>query len=105
LGNLDLYYGFPYTYIDEKHKASAVVDFGLKYLALKKRLVISLTVSDIFKTNWQKWEKTINDIPLYYTNYSDVRSVMLSVSYRFGNNRISAKESKTSNVEEKARTN
>jgi hypothetical protein len=103
MGSFNINYSFPKTYHHSKYKGALYSEAGIRYLLLKKQLAINLTVTDIFRTNYQKWNVTNNNIPMYCTNYSDMQAVTISISYRFGNNKISVRESKTGNTEEKGR--
>jgi hypothetical protein len=103
LGSLDISYLFPSTTLNSKNKSEFSTDFGFKYLMLKKLLVINFSFNDVFRTNKQRWSQKINDINIYNTNYDDVRKITLSISYKLGNNKLKAKETKESNSEEKGR--
>ena len=104
LGSLILDYFSPSTYGISKNKASFIADMSLRYI-LNKNLTINFSLRDIFKTNTQQWNKTNNGIQMYYYNYSDARRITLSVSWRFGNNKINSRDVKAGNVEEKNRAN
>ena len=104
LGSLNLFYSFPNTYINTKNKSSFSTGAGLRYL-MNKNLTFNLSLVDIFRTNTQRWRETNNGILMNRYNYSDARSATLTVSWRFGNNKINARDSKTGNTEEKKRAN
>jgi len=104
LGSLNLSYLFPNTYLNTKNKASFIASIGLRYI-MNKNLTFNLSLRDIFKTNTQRWNVINNEILMNYYNYSDVRRITLTVSWRFGNNRINSRDSKTGNTEEKNRAN
>ena len=103
LGSLDISYLFPRTTLNSKNKSEFSTDFGFKYLMLKKLLIINFSFNDVFRTNKQRWSQKINNINIYNTNYEDVRKITLSISYKLGNNKLKAKETKESNSEEKGR--
>ncbi|MBE8724573.1 outer membrane beta-barrel family protein [Flavobacterium hungaricum] len=103
LMNLDIMYSFPSTSLNTRNQSVFNTDFGFKYLLLKKQLVMNFLVSDVFKSNMQKWSQKINDINSYNTNYEDARRFSISVSYKFGNNKLKIKENKAGNGEERAR--
>lgn len=103
LSSLDLTYYFPSVTTDVKNETVFTSDIGLKYLLLKKALVLNFSITDIFKTNSQKWTQTINSINIYRTNYDDAQSIKVSISYKFGNNKLKSKEEKNSNSDEKGR--
>jgi len=104
LGSLDLFYSFPNTYVISQNKASFIASLGLRYI-LNKNLTFNLSLRDIFKTNTQRWSETNDGILMNYYNYSDARNIILSVTWRFGNNKISSRSPKTGNTEEKNRAN
>jgi outer membrane receptor protein involved in Fe transport len=103
LGNIDVFYLFPNTSLNTKNKSELSTDIGLRYLLLKKNLVLNFSASDIFRTSKQRWSQKINGINFYNTNYEDVRKFTFSVSYKFGNTKLKGKEVKESNSEEKGR--
>ncbi|TDP02468.1 outer membrane beta-barrel family protein [Flavobacterium sp. 245] len=103
LMNLDIMYSFPSTSINTRNEGVFNTDFGFKYLLLKKQLVVNFLVSDVFKSNMQRWSQKINGINSYNTNYEDARRFTISVSYKFGNNKLKIKENKAGNSEEKNR--
>jgi len=103
LMNLDMMYSLPSTSLNTKNKGAFNTDFGLKYLLIKKQLVLNFLISDVFKSNMQKWSQKINGIQLYNTNYEDVRRFTISASYKFGNSKLKIKENKAGNNEEKVR--
>lgn len=103
LGSIDMSYLFPSTNLNSRSMSEFSTDFGFKYLMLNKLLVINLSFNDVFRTNKQRWSQKINNINFYNTNYEDVRKITLSISYKFGNNKLKAKETKESNSEEKGR--
>jgi len=103
-GSLNLVYNFPNTYINTKMKANFFSSMGLRYI-MNKNLTFNLSFNDIFKTNTQQWSEIINGIPMNYYNYSDARRIVLTVSWRFGNNKINVRDAKVSNTEERRRAN
>nr|WP_199003117.1 TonB-dependent receptor [Flavobacterium sp. ASV13] len=103
LMNLDIMYSFPSTSLNTKNEGVLNTDLGLKYLLLKKQLVMNFLISDVFKTNKQKWSQKINGINIYNSNYEDARRFTVSLSYKFGNNKLKIKDNKAGNIEEKAR--
>lgn len=100
LGGVDLSYSFPTTFLNTRNKSIFNMDIGLRYLLMQKNLQIGFNVSDIFKTNKQKWTTVNNNINIYRTNYEDVRGFRLSMLYKFGNNKLKVKDSKTGSIEE-----
>jgi hypothetical protein len=103
LGSLDFYYLFPSTILNTKNRSEYSTDFGFKYLTLNKLLALNISFNDVFRTSKQRWSQKINNINFYSTNYEDVRKIILSILYKFGNNKLKTKETKESNSEEKGR--
>lgn len=103
LANVDVTYIFPNTSLNTRNKNELSTDIGLRYLLLKKNLVLNFSASDIFRTSKQRWSQKINDINFYSTNYEDVRKFTFSISYKFGNTKLKGKEVKENNSEEKGR--
>ena len=104
LGSLNLSYSFPNTYLNTKNKASFNTNLGFRYI-MNKNLTFNLSFRDIFKTSTQQWSKSNNGVPMNFYNYSDMRCLTLTVSWRFGNNKINKRDLKTGNTEEKSRAN
>ncbi|SFN24653.1 Outer membrane receptor proteins, mostly Fe transport [Chryseobacterium oleae] len=85
--------------------ANSTLDIGFKYLAFEKKLTIGLAFEDILKKNIEKNQNNSSDIRQTFNQYYDTRLFRLSLSYRFGNNKISVEQSRTGNQEEKNRSN
>lgn len=79
------------------------IDFGFKFFALQRKVVLSFSVNDIFKSSAAIYKTNTNNIlQEYFTNY-DSRRMNVSVSYKFGNDKINSTNVKIGNEEEKAR--
>ncbi len=79
------------------------VDFGFKFFALQRKVVMSLSVNDIFKSSAATYRTEFNNIlQESFINY-DTRRLNIAVSYKFGNDKINSTNVKIGNEEEKAR--
>lgn len=76
----------------------------LQRLLIDKNLRISLRANDIFRTEKFKVNSTVNGVLQKGIYYHDNQSVMLGISYRFGNRRIKAVNISGGNEEERIRT-
>lgn len=85
--------------------SSSTLNIGFKYLAMNKRLILSLNFDDIFKTNYSTISYTAESIQQSFTQYYDARLVRFSLSYNFGNKNVSVRSRKVGNQEEKNRSN
>ncbi len=102
--NISYWHQFPSTeYIFEK-KTQSSLSTMIQYAMLNKSLKISLRANDIFKNTADRYSSTVNGVFQESRYYYDVRSVYLSVSYKFGNKNIFAKRHQTGNQEERSRT-
>lgn len=79
------------------------LDLGLKYALLENKLQLSLYVNDIFFTSDFVLGNTTSGIKKSFHPTNDSRYVRLTVSYKFGNDRISVQSREGSNTEEKRR--
>ncbi|GIM52134.1 hypothetical protein CAPN004_11640 [Capnocytophaga cynodegmi] len=79
---------------------------GIKYLAFDKKLTIALNANDIFKTNIMTYTRKIKQqgITESYRQYCDTRYVRLSLTYKFGNSKISVQKREGGNAEERGRS-
>jgi hypothetical protein len=76
----------------------------LQHLLINKDLRISLRANDIFKTEKFKVNSTVNGIYQKGLYYHDNQSVMLGVSYRFGNKKVKSVKNSAGNEDERIRT-
>jgi hypothetical protein len=104
LMGFNYWYSFPGVSGIFDTKSASSLSLSLQYLLLNKNLNITLRGNDIFKSSAERTETTVNDVFQTARYYYDSRFFQISVSYRFGNNDISAKQHRTGNKEEKERT-
>ncbi|GEM52741.1 TonB-dependent receptor [Empedobacter brevis NBRC 14943 = ATCC 43319] len=103
LANVDLAYSFPSYYGISKNREVFNLNIGVRKMFFEKKLVANLSVRDVFGTNKQRWSETINSVNIRRSNFEYGPNFSLSVSYRFGNSKIRAKQNTTGNSEEKDR--
>lgn len=104
-GTLNYWYQFPEISGVDKNDAYSDLDIGLKALFAKKKVVISIIGTDIFKTNKPTYHSFTNSTAQIYTNYFDSRALRVSLSYSFGGNKKVTRSSRSnSNDSEKSRT-
>ncbi len=102
---LNYWYQFPEASDLDNANAYSELNIGFKALLLDKKLILSLKGTDIFKTHRETYiSYNSNNIKTTFSNYYDNRRLILSVTYRFGNNKIRGKNHRGSNSEEKNRT-
>lgn len=77
---------------------------GLKFLMLDKNLQISIIANDILKTQKPVYTSYSNGIKTMYRNYYDTQFFTLSLSYKFGNQKLKVSKHNFGNQEEKNRT-
>ncbi len=77
---------------------------GLKFLMLDKNLQLSIIANDILKTQKPVYTSYSNGIKTMYRNYYDTQFFTLSLSYKFGNQKLKVSKHNFGNQEEKNRT-
>lgn len=77
---------------------------SIQYLLLNKDLRITLRGNDIFRQEKIRVNSTVNNVYQEGHYYNDNQSVQLTVSYKFGNQKIKALRRSTGNEEERNRT-
>ncbi|WP_271782545.1 outer membrane beta-barrel family protein [Aquimarina algiphila] len=104
-GELNFWYQTPENDLLYKIDSKYSVDLGLRFSLLKsKNLQLSITASDIFRTNENRQKTFANDIKQVYSNYGDNRRVKLTASYFFGSRKVRYKRKNFGNESEKNRT-
>ena len=73
------------------------------FLFFDKNLQITLAGTELFKSYQQEFISYTNDIQINYKSYLDKRAFRISLIYPFGTNKISRRNKKTNNEEEKNR--
>ncbi|WP_294328192.1 outer membrane beta-barrel family protein [uncultured Chryseobacterium sp.] len=76
----------------------------IQYLMLDKNLRISLKVNDIFRTEKIKVNSVVNGVFQRGVYYNDNQSVQLTVTYKFGSQKVKSVRRATGNEEERNRT-
>jgi hypothetical protein len=74
------------------------IDIGLKALLMDKKFTVNVSANDIFAT--QKTRGTHIVTGQTIDNYFDTRNVRISLSYKFGNNKIKANRERNIGIEE-----
>ncbi|MFJ1261351.1 TonB-dependent receptor domain-containing protein [Capnocytophaga canis] len=99
-------YQFPWDNDTSKSSEVSSLDLGIKYLAFDKKLTIALNANDIFKTNIMTYTRKIKQqgITESYRQYYDTRYLRLSLTYKFGNSKISVQKREGGNAEERGRS-
>jgi len=102
----DYWYQFPEASGLDQSNAYSQLAIGFRVLSLKKRWVLNIGGTDLLHTNTPKFTTyDSNNIKSSYNNYYDNRRLRISLTYRFGNNKIHSKSRKSSNASERNRTN
>ena len=76
----------------------------LQYLLMGKSLKISLKANDIFRTEEIKVNSTVNNVYQVGVYYHDNQYIQLTISYKFGNQKIKPLQRSTGNEDERTRT-
>ncbi len=84
-------------------RPKSTTSLAFQFLMLDKNLKISVAATDIFGTENDKYTSSANGVKQFSYNYSDTRSIQISVSYKFGNKTITVEEREIGNEDEKIR--
>ncbi|BAV94155.1 TonB-dependent outer membrane receptor [Ichthyobacterium seriolicida] len=79
------------------------LNFSLRWLLLDKNLTLSLNTTDIFNSSIRNSTTVYDGIESSYEYFHDDRSIMVGISYRFGDNFRSTR-ARSKNREEQSRT-
>jgi outer membrane receptor protein involved in Fe transport len=74
---------------------------GVKWMLAGKKVIIALNAEDILKTSVWKMKNSFNGT--YQNGYFDDRSIGLSLTWKFGNNKIQDKRKRKTDAEETKR--
>ena len=101
---LNFWQALPYTYGNSYIKGSYEFSPGLKMALLDKKLQVNAVINDVFRSDRGRGNTTYTTISTTYDNYYDGRTLTLSATYNFGNNKV---KGATSNIkfDEKNRAN
>lgn len=87
-----------------RHRSNSFqMDLSIEYYHSKSGLRVALEATDIFKTADSPYTYTSDGVTLHYNNYLDTRSVLLTISWRFGNWKRRTPQAVRSNQEENGR--
>ena len=88
-----------------RKRYQAALALALKLSLLKNRVQVGLITQDVLRTDKNYSAAYTNNIKQVYINYNDNRFLRISVSYKFGNNKINVEKKEFGNEDEKRRTN
>jgi outer membrane receptor protein involved in Fe transport len=80
-------------------KSNSQIDLGMQKNILKDNGTLRLAVTDIFWANRINTDGQLNNLLLHTTFRGESRQVRLNFSYRFGNNKIKAKASRETGLQ------
>ncbi|SEB07026.1 Outer membrane receptor proteins, mostly Fe transport [Pedobacter hartonius] len=84
-------------------KSNSQIDLGLQKIVMKDRATLRLAVTDIFKKNKIITDTQLNNLLLHTTYAGETRQVRLNFTYRFGNNKVKAQDSRESGLQNESR--
>lgn len=100
---VNAWYQFPEVDHIGKSDAYYKMDIGLKAAVLKKKVDITLTMNDIFRSSATAVTSNINGVPQKFTNFQLSRYILLGFTYRFGSSEHKAANNDNGNEEERGR--
>jgi len=103
--SFDFWYQFPQYYNIYKFKGYYNFNLGFKALWFDKKLIFTMSASDIFRSFKMKNTSVFNSINTSFKNYENRQSLRFSLKYSFGKNTNKIKSINSSNQEEKGRAN
>lgn len=80
-------------------KGNSQIDIGLQKNIIQNKATLRLGVSDLFKRNKTITDTQLDNLILHNTFAGETRQVRLNFTYKFGNNKIKAKDSRQSGLE------
>ncbi|MCB0641734.1 MAG: TonB-dependent receptor family protein, partial [Phaeodactylibacter sp.] len=101
---INYWYSFPGVDGIFNTQSASALSVYLQLRLLNKKLSLTLRGNDLFKSSAERTETTVNHVFQTARYYYDSRFFQVSLSYKFGNDEISAKRHDTGNQDEKART-
>lgn len=87
-GNLSFWYRSKNISQEALISKQCALDFGMKFLLLKKDFIIELNVTDILKSMTENKVSTVDNIYQTFRNYQDPRAFRISATYKFGNKKL-----------------
>lgn len=102
--NIGYWASFPGTMATGKSTTNQSLYAGFKFLMLNKNLQLSVIANDILKTQKPTYTLYSNGIKTLYRNYYDSQYFRISLSYKFGNQKLTISKRDFGNQEEKNRT-
>ena len=96
---LNFWYSFPSVEGINRTKICYGLDFGFRYLLFQKRLKLAINVTDILRSDVYRMNRVSNGIQMNTKDYYDTRQIRISISYKFGNDKIQKEEKEASNEE------
>lgn len=102
--SLNFTYNYPSIGVVASSSYSSL-DIGFRYLTFEKKMMIGLNFEDVFRNNYMTASINTQDILQNFTQYYDTRLIRLSLTYKFGNNKVLVKQRGVGNQEEKNRSN
>lgn len=75
------------------------LDLGLRYAIKEKGLNFILLASDIFRSYRADFTSVVNNVSQLNNSYYDERKVLLGVTYKFGNKKLTANQRESGNEE------
>lgn len=102
----DYFYSSPYKKGLYAFGYMSGLNIAVKQSLLRKQVQLSLLVNDIFNTAYLKdYTSIVNGIKQVYNENNSSRFFRLSLTYNFGNDRVSVKQRDFGNDEERKRAN
>jgi outer membrane receptor protein involved in Fe transport len=102
---IGLNYGFqlPGRYQIFEISTMHILDLSAKFLFLDKKLSCAIVVEDVLNGQRPLISYTSNGIKTTVKNYGDTRGFRVSLSYKFGNNKLKSQEKTIGNEDEQGR--
>ncbi|WP_167020661.1 outer membrane beta-barrel family protein [Chitinophaga sp. Cy-1792] len=105
MGVVSISYQFPQMQGYMYSNAYYYINAGMKMMLYKKRLIVALNASDIFRTFTPGYSSKVNGVQQRFSSYDDYRYLRLNLNYKFGNNKSKNRNTNNSNKQEEQRLN
>lgn len=105
MGEANFWYDSPYNDNLNKYSQSASLDLALSYKSVFKNFNLSVGLFDVFNSIPRKMFSNINNVNQNYIAYRSNRYFRISLTYVFGNDKISTNDRNFGNEAERNRSN
>ncbi|MBS7256347.1 outer membrane beta-barrel family protein [Flavobacterium branchiicola] len=105
VGEVNFWYDSAYNNVLFHYSASSSLDMAVAFKSLVKNMNLTVGVNDLFNSSPSYAYSTVNGINQSFISYPSNRYFKVSLSYNFGNDKVSKKDRNFGNEEIRRRSN